>query len=84
VMSIDFERGASPYVLCNRENLINKLTNEYICLYNLFIIRGGLKQRTVALWGRGREKVKNHCCIHLRCSRDQEDEREDLLSWQPM
>jgi len=38
--SMDFKGGASPYALCNTESLIKKLTNEYIYLNNLFIVRG--------------------------------------------
>jgi len=35
-----FQGGTCSYALCNMEILINKLTSPYICLYNLFIIRG--------------------------------------------
>jgi len=33
-----FQGAAKPYVLCNMESVINKSTNKYICLYNLFIV----------------------------------------------
>jgi len=32
--------GGSPYALCNVDSLINKLTNNFICVCNLFIARG--------------------------------------------
>jgi len=52
--------GAGSYVLCNMHSLMNKLTNKYICLHNLFIVRGHeIKANTSR--GRDREKVKNHC-----------------------
>jgi len=54
------QRGAGSYVLCNMHSFINKLTNKYICLHNLFIVRAReIKAHTSK--GRGREKVKNHC-----------------------
>jgi len=42
-----FQREHEPYAFCSMESLINKLTNKYICLKNLFIIRGGLKQKLI-------------------------------------
>ena len=33
--------ATNPYALCNIESLINKLTNKYIYLYNLFIFVNG-------------------------------------------
>jgi len=38
--SINFKEGTSPCVFCNMESLINKLTNKYICICNLFVVRG--------------------------------------------
>jgi len=40
--SIDVKGGGcvSPYALGNMERLIDKSTDKYICLYNLFIVRG--------------------------------------------
>ena len=35
-----FHGGTSSHALCNMDSLINKLTNKYICLYNLFIVMG--------------------------------------------
>jgi len=45
--SICFKGRASPYALCNMESLMNKkkLINKCICLYNLFIVRGGGRKR---------------------------------------
>jgi len=37
--SINFQGGARPYAPYNREGLISKLTNKYICLYSLFKVR---------------------------------------------
>jgi len=37
--SINFWGSASFYVLYNIGSLINKFTNKYICLYNLFHVR---------------------------------------------
>jgi len=39
-VSTDFKGVANPYALCNMKGLINKSTDEYICLYSLFIVRG--------------------------------------------
>jgi len=36
-VSVDFKECASPYAHCNMECLINKLTNKYICLHNMFL-----------------------------------------------
>jgi len=43
------------------ESLINKLTNKYICLYNVSIISKGLKTKDITWRGHSREKVKKHC-----------------------